>query len=73
LLPAQRSRRYRELADAALAKARHAKLPGLRAEYLAMAAGWHALAQEMEDDIRARTQLEASVSRLRRVEPKQAG
>lgn len=63
--PQERARRYREMADAAFLKAQHLKTAGQRAEYLSLAAAWHALAQEMEADIRKLAQLEASQERLR--------
>lgn len=69
--PQERCRRYREMADAAYLKARYVKSPEQRAEYLSMAAGWHAMALEMETDIRRLTQLEASQSRLRKTQKKE--
>ena len=44
----QRAERYRQLAAQAVIKAREETDPGLRAEYLTMASGWHAMAVEAE-------------------------
>jgi hypothetical protein len=60
LSPQQRSRHYRELADAAFLKAKHVDNPQTRTEYLTLAAAWHALAQEMERGERRLTRTEAS-------------
>jgi hypothetical protein len=54
------------MADAAFLKVQHLKSPQERAEYLALATAWHALAQEMESDIRSLEQLEESQERLRK-------
>lgn len=49
LLPAEkRFERYRELADAAFLKAKRARTPEQKTEYLSMAAEWHALATRIE-------------------------
>ena len=61
------------MADAAFLKAQYVKSPEQRSEYLNMAAGWHAMALEMETDIRRLTQLEASQTRLRKVRKKESG
>lgn len=66
LTPEERVQRYREMADAAFLKAQRLKTPEQRAEYLNLAAAWHALARDMETDIRSLTQLEASQERLRK-------
>ena len=49
----ERARHYRELAAEAVRMAEHAKDDGIKKGYLAMAAGWHALAQEAEKLVRA--------------------
>lgn len=65
-LPATlRAQRYREMADAAFLKAQRVPDPELRAEYLGLAAGWHAMAQEIEKAPDGRTQLEESQRRVR--------
>ena len=64
--PEERVQRYREMADAAFLKAQRLKTPEQRAEYLNLAAAWHALARDMEADIRSLSQLEASQERLRK-------
>ena len=69
--PEERARRYREMADAAFLKAQHLKTPQGRAEYLSLAMAWHALAQEMESDIRSLAQLEASQQRVREAKNKE--
>ena len=66
LPPQERCKRYREMADAAFLKAQYVKDREQRAEYLSMAAGWHAMALEMEADIKRLTQLEDSQDRLRK-------
>jgi len=71
LPPPERTQRYREMADAAFLKAKHVKDDDLRAEYLRLAAGWHAMALELEANLRHLTQLEASQARLRQT-PKEA-
>lgn len=49
LLPlAERVQQYREMADATLIKAQTIEDPEMRKQYLNMAAGWHALAQQLE-------------------------
>jgi hypothetical protein len=48
------------MADAAFLKAQYAKGQGQRVEYLSTAAGWHAMALEMEADFRRLAQFEAS-------------
>ena len=53
------------MADAAFLKAQHLKNSQQYAEYLTLATAWHALAQEMESDIRSLEQLEASQERVR--------
>ena len=68
--PEERARRYREMADAAFLKAQRLKTPRERAEYLNLATAWHALAQEMESDIRSLAQLEASQQRVREAKDK---
>ena len=40
------------MADAAFLKAKHVNNPQARAEYLTLAAGWHALAQALEREDR---------------------
>lgn len=72
LAPAERARRYRELADAAFFRVRHAKSEQLRADYLKLAAGWHAMAQEMEVNVRTLAQLEASQERLRKIDAEES-
>jgi hypothetical protein len=47
------------MADAAFLKAKHTDNPQTLAEYLTLAAGWHALAQEMEREDSKLAQLEA--------------
>ncbi len=69
--PQDRARRYREMADAAFLKAQHLKTPQHRAEYLSLAVAWHALAQEMESDVRSLEQLEASQRRVRETKDKE--
>ena len=64
LPPSRRCQRYREMADAALLESQQAKTSQQRAEYLTMAAGWLALAQDLELDPRRLTQLEESQQRL---------
>jgi hypothetical protein len=54
------------MADAALLKAKHAKVDEVRAECIRLATVWHALALELEANLRHRTQLEASQARLYR-------
>ena len=50
LLPIEeRIQQYREMADATFLKAQRSADPQLRADYLNLAARWHALAQELED------------------------
>lgn len=52
LLPlAQRVQQYREMADATLLKAQTVQELEMRKQYLNMAAGWHALAQQLEAGI----------------------
>jgi hypothetical protein len=46
--PQERARHYRELAHEAVRMAEAVKDDTLRSGYMAMAAGWHALAQEAE-------------------------
>jgi hypothetical protein len=48
LPPARRAKFYRQFARDALRKARIAKEKERRAEYFAMAAGWHLMATELE-------------------------
>lgn len=60
----ERSRRYREMADDAFHKARQSSDPDHQAECLGRAMGWHAMALELEADIRHLAQLEASQARL---------
>lgn len=49
LLPVEeRVQQYREMADATLLKAQTVEDPEMRKQYLNMAAGWHALAQQLE-------------------------
>jgi len=67
LPPEERSRRYRELADAAFYKATQTKDPKLHSQYLGLAMGWHAMALELEAHLRHLTQLEASQARLRKI------
>ena len=62
----KRAQRYREMADAALLNARQMQDPLIRAEYLALAASWHTMAQEIEKGPDGRAQLEQSQARLRR-------
>jgi len=64
LPPPERAQRYRELADAAFLKAKHANGDELRAECLRLATGWHAMALELDANLRHLTQLEASRDRL---------
>ena len=64
---ATRAERYRELADAAFLKATRIDDATMRVEYLALAAGWHAMAQELEKDVESKTQLEESQRRVHRV------
>ena len=66
LPPNQRARRYRELADAALAHLKNVKTPEHRAEYLNLAAGWHALAQDIEANLNSLAQLEISQEHLQK-------
>lgn len=70
MTPQERARRYREMADAAFLKAQHLKNQQQRVEYLNLATAWHALAQEMESDIKRLTQLEGSQQRLREARKK---
>ena len=65
LRPPERAQRYREMADAAFLKAKYVRDNDLRAEYLRLATGWHAMALELEANLRHLTQLEASQARLR--------
>jgi ABC-type phosphate transport system auxiliary subunit len=65
LSPQERSRQYREMADGAFLKAQKTAKPELRAEYLALAMSWHAMAQELEADLGNLTQVEMSQRRLR--------
>jgi hypothetical protein len=44
----QRALRYREFAQEALRRAAITQDPDMRAGFLSMAAGWHALAEEIE-------------------------
>ncbi len=44
----QRARRYREFAQEALRRASNTRDSDMRAGFLSMAAGWHALAEEIE-------------------------
>jgi hypothetical protein len=44
----QRAQRYREFAQEALRRASRTGDPDMRAGFLSMAAGWHALAEEIE-------------------------
>lgn len=44
----ERAQRYREMAAQILGKAHGEPDPDRRAEYIAMASGWHTLAQEAE-------------------------
>ena len=44
----QRAERYRQFAQDALKRAAEAAAPDQRAEYIAMAAGWHTMALEAE-------------------------
>jgi hypothetical protein len=48
LPPEQRLLRYREFAELALRKAAATSDPGIRADLLSMAAGWHLLIGELE-------------------------
>jgi len=61
-----RAERYREMADAALLKAKRIKTASLRAEYLTLATAWHSMAQELEKAPDGRTQLEESQARIKR-------
>ena len=61
------------MADAAFLKAQHLKNPQQYAEYLALATAWHALAQDLESDIRSLEQLEASQERVRQERLRQEG
>gem|GEM_PF-6651047 len=65
-LPAAlRAQRYREMADAAFLKAQRVSSAEMRAEYLALAAGWLAMAQDIEKAPDGRTQLEESQRRVK--------
>jgi len=44
----QRAQCYREFAEQALRRASSARDPDMRAGFLSMAAGWHALAEEIK-------------------------
>lgn len=61
-LPLQeRAKRYRQFADEAFRQAGQSANPDLRAGLLSMAAGWHALATELDSVIRvARAEAEPS-------------
>jgi hypothetical protein len=61
------------MADSAFLKAKHVDNPQARAEYLTLAAGWHALAQEMEREDSKLAQLEALQESLSRTGNKDPG
>lgn len=65
LPPEQRAQRYRDMADGAFLTAQRTDKPELKAEYLALAMSWHAIAQELEEDLGNLAQVEASLNRLR--------
>ena len=44
----ERAQRYRDMADAAFLKAQRVENPEIRAEFLNLATGWHAMALEIE-------------------------
>jgi hypothetical protein len=53
LPPEERAEDYRQFASEAMRKARDAQDPDRRAEYLAMASGWHTMAVDAERAIRS--------------------
>jgi hypothetical protein len=65
LPPQERSQRYREMADGAFLKAQRADKAEIKAEFLALAMSWHAMAQQLEEDLGNLAQVEASLNRLR--------
>jgi hypothetical protein len=48
LPPGQRVERYRQLANEAFRRAYEARNKSIRAEFLALAANWHAMAEELD-------------------------
>lgn len=52
LPPAERAERYRQFAAISMNKAQETTDPDRRAEYLAMASGWHSMAVEAERSIK---------------------
>ena len=71
-LPARlRAQRYREMADAAFLKAQHIQDAQMRAEYLSLASGWLAMAQDIEKASDGRTQLEESQRRVKQATRKE--
>jgi hypothetical protein len=72
LPPPRRAQRYREMADAALARAHNAETSEQRAGLVIMASAWHTMAVEMEQNRRSRTQLEQSQARLRAPETRKS-